>query len=195
MANFGLKSAALGVCLLFATGAQATTYVSTRTTAGATINFSLTTNGDVGILTSDDIVSYNITITSGSDTTSYIFGQNPVATYILGGALTATATDLFFNFSLSGNNFLVFNRGPGQGDHYCFETNGYCGSGANREAFRFGTGAFQFEERFGNLSIASVAAVSGVPEPATWAMMLLGFGGVGWAMRRSRRQTVELRTA
>ena len=30
------------------------------------------------------------------------------------------------------------------------------------------------------------AAVTGVPEPATWAMMLLGFGGVGFAMRRRR---------
>jgi hypothetical protein len=26
-----------------------------------------------------------------------------------------------------------------------------------------------------------------VPEPATWAMMLVGFGGIGMAMRRSRR--------
>jgi hypothetical protein len=26
-----------------------------------------------------------------------------------------------------------------------------------------------------------------VPEPATWAMMLFGFGGIGMAMRRSRR--------
>lgn len=30
-----------------------------------------------------------------------------------------------------------------------------------------------------------------VPEPATWAMMLLGFGGIGMAMRR-RRSTREL---
>ena len=28
----------------------------------------------------------------------------------------------------------------------------------------------------------------GVPEPATWAMMLVGFGGLGVAMRRTRRQ-------
>ena len=27
-----------------------------------------------------------------------------------------------------------------------------------------------------------------VPEPATWAMMLLGFGGIGFAMRRRRKE-------
>jgi hypothetical protein len=31
-------------------------------------------------------------------------------------------------------------------------------------------------------------SVSGVPEPSTWAMMLLGFAGLGFAFRRSRRQ-------
>ena len=36
---------------------------------------------------------------------------------------------------------------------------------------------------------------SGVPEPATWAMMLIGFGGMGYAMRRRPRATVRLRTA
>jgi hypothetical protein len=30
-------------------------------------------------------------------------------------------------------------------------------------------------------------AVAAVPEPATWAMMLIGFGGIGLAMRRRRR--------
>ena len=29
---------------------------------------------------------------------------------------------------------------------------------------------------------------AGVPEPATWALMLAGFGGAGMAMRRRRRQ-------
>ena len=37
---------------------------------------------------------------------------------------------------------------------------------------------------------------SAVPEPATWATMLLGFGAVGFAMRRRKRVTCELpRTA
>jgi hypothetical protein len=29
--------------------------------------------------------------------------------------------------------------------------------------------------------------VSGVPEPATWAMMILGFAGIGAALRRRNR--------
>jgi len=34
-----------------------------------------------------------------------------------------------------------------------------------------------------------------VPEPATWAMMLLGFGGIGFAMRRRRRNGAALQLA
>ena len=37
-------------------------------------------------------------------------------------------------------------------------------------------------------------AINAVPEPATWAMMLLGFGAVGFAMRR-RRQPVMAQLA
>ena len=31
-------------------------------------------------------------------------------------------------------------------------------------------------------------SISAVPEPATWAMMIMGFGGVGAAVRASRRK-------
>lgn len=33
------------------------------------------------------------------------------------------------------------------------------------------------------------AAAGGVPEPSTWALMIAGFGGIGLAMRRRRRQS------
>ena len=36
--------------------------------------------------------------------------------------------------------------------------------------------------------IFAVDPTPGVPEPATWAMMLLGFGAAGVAVRRSRRK-------
>jgi hypothetical protein len=34
-----------------------------------------------------------------------------------------------------------------------------------------------------------VGQISGVPEPSTWAMMLLGFAVLGFAAHRRRRQT------
>ncbi|MEO7411612.1 MAG: FxDxF family PEP-CTERM protein [Sphingomicrobium sp.] len=43
-------------------------------------------------------------------------------------------------------------------------------------------------------SVAFVAQ-SAVPEPATWAMMLMGFGGIGVAMRRRRRTGVQFAQA
>jgi len=39
---------------------------------------------------------------------------------------------------------------------------------------------------------ATFAVSGGVPEPATWALMLLGFGAIGTAMRRRRAATVAV---
>ena len=41
------------------------------------------------------------------------------------------------------------------------------------------------------LNVTSRTSDSAVPEPATWAMMLAGFGAIGFAMRRKRRQAVN----
>jgi hypothetical protein len=34
----------------------------------------------------------------------------------------------------------------------------------------------------------TISAEGGVPEPSTWAMMLVGFGGIGYSMRARRRK-------
>ncbi|MES2904398.1 MAG: PEPxxWA-CTERM sorting domain-containing protein [Pseudomonadota bacterium] len=47
-----------------------------------------------------------------------------------------------------------------------------------------------FENNGGAITIPSVSGA--VPEPATWAMMLMGFGAIGWAMRRRRATTVRV---
>lgn len=39
-----------------------------------------------------------------------------------------------------------------------------------------------------NINVTPVTAVAAVPEPATWGMMIAGFGAVGFAMRRRRTQ-------
>lgn len=58
------------------------------------------------------------------------------------------------------------------------------GAGAGTPGEVDGTGGFKVV-----LPVASAELMKGmgaVPEPATWAMMLLGFGGIGMAMRRRK---------
>ncbi|MBN8815052.1 MAG: PEP-CTERM sorting domain-containing protein [Sphingomonas sp.] len=43
--------------------------------------------------------------------------------------------------------------------------------------------------------IYSQFATAPVPEPATWAMMIMGFGLMGAAMRRNRKVTARVRFA
>jgi hypothetical protein len=46
-----------------------------------------------------------------------------------------------------------------------------------------------------NLSLGLNGAVAAVPEPATWALMILGFGAVGVAMRRRHSVAAKVRAA
>ena len=48
---------------------------------------------------------------------------------------------------------------------------------------------------FGPATSTRVAATGAVPEPSTWAMMLLGFGAIGYSMRRKRRAREFLQAA
>jgi hypothetical protein len=45
---------------------------------------------------------------------------------------------------------------------------------------------------FSNAVLYTTGGTPPVPEPATWAMMLLGFGAAGTAMRRNRRRTAHI---
>ena len=49
------------------------------------------------------------------------------------------------------------------------------------------------EDRLGTVAVS--AETGAVPEPSTWAMMLLGFGGIGIALRRRRKTAGVAATA
>ena len=56
--------------------------------------------------------------------------------------------------------------------------------------FNLGTfSLFQANTGGGSLTISQVSGA--VPEPATWAMLMLGFGIMGYALRRTRRTKVK----
>jgi choice-of-anchor C domain-containing protein len=44
-------------------------------------------------------------------------------------------------------------------------------------------------------ALDNVSITGGVPEPASWALMIMGFGGVGAAMRSRRRAQAVMQTA
>ncbi|MEO7410613.1 MAG: PEPxxWA-CTERM sorting domain-containing protein [Sphingomicrobium sp.] len=72
------------------------------------------------------------------------------------------------NFTINGGGFTNFSGLAGTFDRLTFD-------GIN------GEGGFQLD----NINLRAVEGA--VPEPSTWAMMLIGFGAVGYSMRRRRR--------
>jgi hypothetical protein len=105
--------------------------------------------------------------------------------------INPSGVDLFQITTTTGGLPLVFQQvgslsgTSGPSSFYSFSQTVNLGAS---EAFGFGIG------NGGNYSNDSVgvnfSASNAVPEPATWAMMLVGFGAIGWVMRR-RRNTAQ----
>jgi hypothetical protein len=85
----------------------------------------------------------------------------------------------FSTVTLNGVNFNILSTGTQEFRNLLNQT---IVAGANNTLFVSGTtgGDASFS---GNINFAAAA----VPEPATWAMMLFGFGAVGYSMRSRRR--------
>jgi hypothetical protein len=83
---------------------------------------------------------------------------------------------------------IILNEQIASGDGSTFS-----GISTNAIAIRFnnfalGTGLANGAVIIGHTEAAAWAGrVAGIPEPATWAMMLMGFGAIGYAIRRRRR--------
>lgn len=56
-------------------------------------------------------------------------------------------------------------------------------------AYRTSTGTWSSDTNLG-IGIRVFGDASAVPEPATWAMMLVGFAAIGWTMRRNRTRAL-----
>ena len=116
--------------------------------------------------------------------------QDPGLAALQALGYSGTGTYLQKLDSLSGNtiDFTTLLTGVTYiGIHY-----GGGGVGDNQEAtsfFKFdaGAGVDSFTFNRNGLSNAVLFQTGGVPEPATWALMLVGFAGMGTALRRSRK--------
>lgn len=167
------------VALSFAPAAQAadviTTGTATITGNSGSYDGHIVCGASAGACTFMSTISF--LTPAGFNLTSAGIGSN-----YTGGNLLANID--FTSVTLNGVNFNIvtvgqqefrniFDQAMVAGATNTLVINGTAGTSAGADATFAGT-----------LSFANVAAV---PEPATWAMMLLGFGAVGLSMRRRSR--------
>jgi PEP-CTERM motif len=152
-----------------------------------TVTGTITTDGTLGALLPSDIVSWNLQLTDnlrpyGVDLTPTNSGIVPIS----GAGLIASATGLSFDFSESGALFAI--QGTTYGfysgyQYFCFAaTTGACVAGETIVPYYY------------SIDGVSATGLSGtrplnVPEPSTWAMMLLGFAGLSFAGYRLSHKT------
>lgn len=124
---------------------------------------------------------------------------------LVGTDLSGECWDTFLTASLGAGDYTVavmqydnFANGPNLSDGFERDgtgnfTPGFSGCSANQSSFEdVSGGAFCGRDShwaFDILNVAEAVVVgNGVPEPSTWAMMLLGFGAIGASMRIRRRK-------
>ncbi|MBL4697230.1 MAG: hypothetical protein JKX70_00200 [Phycisphaerales bacterium] len=104
-------------------------YQVNRTIGGGTVTGFVTTDGTLGVLSSANIIDWELTLTSpnlrGGSTETISF-DTQLQTFLNGSATTATATDLMFDLDAAGNNWFLLQGGST--NFWCIETGG-CTSG------------------------------------------------------------------
>jgi PEP-CTERM motif len=164
----------------------------------------IVTDGTLGALSAQNITDFQISAFNGvadADISSPARSGTGTLT-ISGNAFFSTPTGLYFDFGSASSSLVLFERDStsvGQGVSFlCLDAGGAdCSGGHFHIATQAGsTGVFGRPESdiwnfdgilsdAGVLQVA-VAVTGGVPEPSIWAMMLLGFAGIGFMAYRRK---------
>lgn len=119
------------------------------------------------------------------------------ANFMFGSGLTSLGLD--YGSADSYNTFILFlsdgmtetytgqdliDIGTADGDQESPRTNGRLTFTASGDVFITGLRLLSSQN---SLEVDNIGVVAAVPEPGTWAMMLLGFGAIGFTMRRKRK--------
>jgi hypothetical protein len=177
------------VLITAATGATTITGTTSQSNVGVLFTSSTDllngdANGQADVSASDGLLNSLFFSTPGYYFTSATFNLFPLpanplnqATSVIISYFTPGLGTQTITVSTNGQNFMGISGDAGEQ----FLSVGFTGNPAT-------TGIQDLRQ----LRLGGVTALTSVPEPGTWAMMLLGFGAAGVAMRRSRRRKVLL---
>lgn len=175
--------AAMIVAVLSSVASANIVYNLNRTVgAGSAVGF-IETDGTIGILSAANIVDYSLTLTSlnlagGSPQT--ISKADELQGIVFGSALSASLTELFYDFSVP-NNAFFFQSNLGTLPFYGMGTVDVCPAGCVGEYIGWGlgfVGPAEQSARSGNVSFATT------PEPTTMALLGLGLFGLAFGKRK-----------
>lgn len=165
-----------------ASNASSITYDVNRTVGPGSVMGTIETDGTTtGSLAAVNILDWNLHLDNGLgdtyDLTGPASGNNSVV-YVSGADVTATTTDLFFNFSGGDGGSFLFQTGLFSGNTY------YCDGASSNFACLQGEsvvptsifGSYQNVALSGNVIIGTVPGTNSVPEPETYGLTLAGFG-------------------
>ena len=152
--------------------------------------------------------TYLFTLTGDTDTASFVLDSSPTPDFVGGDPSP------FFEIDGVPGSFTGSGQAPGAGPLHIGDVQFYvadAGGGfevndnttgapifsltgsqlftGTVDAPTFTLGEFDFTNDFFFGPVNEHLSITAVPEPATWAMLVLGFGVVGFAMRRRRTST------
>ena len=186
------------------TAAIALGAMALSTSANAAVLWNWSFAGEIGTFTTDGTATGNLAAAGAYNFTDFAVTSSAFGRAIgsvSGGQYVAAGflTKLTYNFNWNGStvtfwdsagtnnwNWWVFQEASSPNNYQLF---GYApDTGNDLTSAALFSGATQ---SWGAISVNVGGAVSPVPEPATWGMMLVGFGIVGGAMRRRQRTSVS----
>ena len=182
--SFGLVAMLLGVGVCSATPI---TYNVNQTIGLGSVTGTIQTDGTTGVLGAPNIIGWNLAL-NGVGASLNLTNFNS-SVFVNGTDVTATATNLFFNFGAANDGYLLFEVIFGAGARYYCDAatlqNFVCAHGSSVVPQTIFDPSAQFVPQTGNQIIGVAGSISSVPEPATLSLLALGLVGLGVARRRS----------
>jgi hypothetical protein len=172
--------------LLYAVAGAAA--LSTASLANAAITIGATSGTDIVVGTPDNVTIPNkvgfdtTTNTAGTVSPFFEFSNDQTGTYTFALITSTPGASVTLEQLMAGGGTSILQTVMGSGNSLTLNT----GTLAANTTYRF---LYNFTAGTGGGTVSGNASFlqSAVPEPATWALMLMGFGGIGLAMRRRRK--------